>query len=105
MKTSSILFIFLLLFGCDNTSHRAKQAGEPNKYSLQVVERLKAEEKRYARQLVDSQEYEKVLSKMAEGDDILIRNAYLFKPWVDASTSLALDFTLFRDYQENLRLL
>ena len=77
--------------GCtDNTDH-----------SEEVVARLKADGKNYYDELMSDQKYDYLLDGIEEGDDVLIRNAYLLMPWIDASTSTSLRYSLSRALAKN----
>lgn len=69
--------------------------------SEQIVAKLKMEGEDYYNYLIENKEYEKVLDKIERGDDVLIRNSYLFKPWIDASSSLSLTYALSRSLTKN----
>lgn len=64
--------------------------------SKRIMTELKSGDKHYFNQLFLSGEYDKLLDKIEHGDVTLIRSSYLFLPWIDASTSLSLKYSLSR---------
>ncbi|MBN4080216.1 hypothetical protein JYT31_00990 [Beggiatoa alba] len=86
MKAIKILLFSLILLGCANNEDRTEE----------IVARLKSEGESYFLQLVSTREYEKLLDRIEGGDAMLIRSTYLLAPWVDASTSLSLKYSLSR---------
>jgi len=66
-----------------------------------MVARLKADGKSYYDELISDQKYDYFLDRIEEGDDVLIRNVYLLTPWVDASTSTSLRYSLSRALVHN----
>ncbi len=91
MKISIFLLFLSIVTSCANSITNSEQ----------IVAKLKIEGENYYNYLIENKKYEKVLDKIESGDDVLIRNSYLFKPWVDASTSLSLTYALSRSLTKN----
>lgn len=60
------------------------------------LERLKHADQAYFDQLVESNTFSALLSEIENGNGALIEDAYLFKPFTDASTTLELRIALSR---------
>lgn len=89
-KITSILIIFFI---------SACSFGDKN--SERIVEKLESEGKPYFDYLVSAQQYESLLDKIENGDEILIQSSSLLSKWVDASTSLSLKYSLSRAITKN----
>lgn len=70
-------------------------------HSGEIVARLKADGKGYYDELIADRKYDYLLDRIEAGDDLLIRSAYLLTPWVDASTSTSLRYSLSRALIKN----
>jgi len=86
MKVIKVLLIITFLSGCTTGVNRSED----------IVTQLKSGDKAYFNNLFSSSEYDTLLDKIERGDEILIRSSYLFLPWIDASTSLSLKYSLSR---------
>ncbi len=86
MKQITYIFIFLFVSGCSFASNSSEQ----------IIRKLESEGKPYLSHLVATKQYESLLDKIENGDEILIRGSSLLTQWVDASTSLSLRYSLSR---------
>lgn len=86
MKLIKHIFILLMVSGCSMGGIGSNE----------IIENLELEGKPYFDQLVFTREYESILNKIENGDEILIGGSRIFAQWVDASTSLSLRFSLSR---------
>ncbi len=91
MKAIKVLLIITFLSGCTTDIDRSEE----------IVTQLKSGDKAYFNNLFSSREYDTLLDKIEHGNIILIRSSYLFLPWVDASTSLSLKYSLSRALIKN----
>ena len=86
MKAFKIILIIVFLTSCTTGINRSEK----------IATQLQSGDKEYFTQLFSSGEYDKLLDNIERGDTILIRSSYLFLPWIDASTSLSLKYSLSR---------
>jgi len=86
VKKCICFFILLFVSGCSLESG----------VSEKIIEKFELEGKSYFDHLVATQEYESLLDKIENGDEVLIRGSSLLSQWVDASTSLSLKYSLSR---------
>jgi len=86
MKAIKVILIIILLTSCTTDIDQSEE----------IITQLKSGDKEYFNQLFLSGEYDRLLDKIEHGDEILIRSSYLFLPWIDASTSLSLKYSLSR---------
>lgn len=85
MKNIFYILIFLFVGGCSFSGK-----------SERIAENIKMQGKPYFDHLVSTQQYESLLNKIENGDEVLIQSSSLLSKWVDASTSLSLNYSLSR---------
>ena len=85
MKNIFHILIFLFVGGCSFSGK-----------SERIAENLKVQGKPYFEHLVTTQQYESLLNKIENGDEVLIKSSSLLSKWVDASASLSLKYSLSR---------